>query len=126
MMSKGHNTKKQVLISWVWPPMVFVLFAFFLLLISGNSSAANNLPQQSSVEKNTAALPSENSKLAENKEKETTSIQQVTVTKVDSVLSKKTATTKPTINNVKKNKNDRFTPTEAISEDLAVSFPTDI
>jgi len=117
-MKKGQSIKKQVLISWFWPPMAFALFALFLLLISGNSDAADDLLKQSSMGKDTTTLP--------NKTKVPVVNSKVATTEVDSPLSKQAAIPKPAINKVKKNKKERFTPTEAISEDLAVSFPTDI
>ena len=130
-MDKGHLNKSLMANLLVLTPWDLATLALTLLLAAGSVNAADNLLRQSSVTKSTTTLPSNgvDSEQDKAKEKKAKPDQQAAIKTADSSLVKPASQTKkvqPSTNKAKKNKNDRFTPTEAISEDLAVSFPTDI
>jgi len=105
-----------------------ILITAFLLCIASYSNASDELTQQAPVSQND--LASKSNKATANVDTELEAPKENKTEAESKKIPAKKSTTSP-INQakivpVKKNKNDRFTPTEAISEDLAVSFPTDI
>lgn len=100
--------------------LLFITTSFFVV-------GKNNVISDETARESTLPTSIANNQLAT----ETTTNKNKITQKQDVKLHDKNLPTEPvakkdTVTPSKKNKGDRFIPTEAISEDLAVSFPVDI
>lgn len=103
--------------------LIFITTSFFVV-------GKNNVIPDENVSRSTLPLGTDNNQVSqlatETTTKKNKSMQKQDVKLHDKNLPTEPAAKKETVPPSKKNKNDRFIPTEAISEDLAVSFPVDI
>jgi len=103
------------------------LISLFFLTTSFFVVGKNNVISDNTTSKSTLPLGTVNNQLpTDTTTNENKSIQKHIVKLYDKNLPTEPVAKKETIPPSKKNKDDRFIPTEAISEDLAVSFPVDI